>query len=498
MMDSKTGRPNRVRTAVFCSVLLMTGFATVQSVSAKSAKSARPAGWLATGVGVGGAYVALKNNLLKRLPDTLDKATGGFVEGDASKVHEASSEVDGVAADIVTDAFPVLGVVETTVEKAKEVAKSVKRKVGSFVDRAKEAAVDARVALTGLGREDGVAREIFDPEPLPEVKAFSRRKPVPASPWDAKGPATVAKGSPWAAQGPAAAKTDPWAKSAWDPPPAPKGKPASPAKSSSFRKWVEAEQRSRPNCYGVVSEDCDGDYREALSRMTGEAKGGYQEQVTALEAREKARLAAEKAERERLEAERRARELAERQEAERRARELAERQETERREAEREARELARMRAKAKRETEARTRRMLRNALQNMQNVGRQIEQRRRENERQAARARIEQERARAKAEKERERREYEARKAAYRSCIDALKRDQNSWRLNYAHVENQKSQGIQACRENRTFSWRGNEEETRCFEKWRAYVSNWEQANPSPNELRCQSLSPASGYGKR
>ena len=308
-------------------------------------------------------YLALKNNTLGRFSDQFRKMGDAFLKGDDQAFMEASKEHEEAPLHIVEDAVPVFAAVSAVREAAdkageglKRMVASVKRKAERFVGGAREAAVDARVALTGLGGDGGgLAREIFDPEPLPEVKAFSRRQPVPASPWDAKGPLTVASASRWDAQRPAAAKTDPWAKSAWDPPSAPKGKPASPAKPSSFRKWAEAEQRSRPNCYGAVSEDCDGDYREALSRMTGEAKGGHQEQVTALEAKEKARLAAEKAERERLEAERRARELAERQEAERRAMELAERR---RIEAERErkrarlAAERERRRARRAREAE--------------------------------------------------------------------------------------------------------------------------------------------------
>lgn len=491
MMDSKTGRPNRVRTAVFCSVLLMTGFATVQPVSAKSAKSARPAGWLATGVGVGGAYVALKNNLLKQLPDTLDKATGGFVEGDDRKVHEATSEVDGVAVDIVTDAFPVLGVVETTVEKAKEVAKSVKRKVSRFVEQAKEAAVDARVALTGLKRKgSSVAEGILDPEPLstPVVSVSPRARVDTSSPWDAAGTASAKTAAdPWGskrAPGVWDVKDNKGAKYVFEPQNYFEcSSPRYEGDVDACKRRFVALEKAHDAAFKALNEGtiAAADYRDALNKVMGTAASGgdYMAALREVEKKNEERKAAEAAERQRREEERRAAELAERLEADR------------------QARELARRRAREKRETEAKTRRMLKNTLQNMQNVGRQIERRRRENERQAARARAEQERQAARAreeqERQRKRQEHEARVAAYRSCRDAVKRAQQRHGQARAQLETARSQRLHMCLE----TWRTVRhvrENTRCYEEWEAELSNWVQANPYP-QSRCQS--PSSG-GRR
>ncbi len=317
MICTTIGKRSPKRRLLACAVALVACLWAAPTASAA---------WQRTAVGAGGAtgvYLTLKKNLLGRFSDQFSRMGDAFLKDDDQAFLEAVKEHDEAPLHIVRDSSPVFAAASAVGEAAGEtlrgMAASVKRKAGLFVGRAREAAVDARVALTGIGRKSGgLAREIFDPEPLPEVKVFSRPRPVPASAWDAKSPVSAAaKASPWDAQGPAAGKADPWAKSAWDPDPVPKGKPASPAKPSSFRERAAAEQRARPNCYGVVSEDCDDNYREALARMTGEVEGSYEEQLTALEARERARLA-EKAERERLEAERRTRELAERREAERR------------------------------------------------------------------------------------------------------------------------------------------------------------------------------------
>ena len=342
MMDSKTGtgsrigKRNRIRTAAVCLVVLMAGLWTVQPASAKWAR------WSTTAIGGGGVYLALKNNLLERLPDMFDTAASGFVEGDDRKVDGALKEMDEVPAHIVTDAFPVLGAVEAAGEKLKRMAESVKRKASRFVGRAREAAVDSRVALAGLGRKGGgIARRIFDAEPLskPDVGVSPRALAGISSPWDAPGTAsakgaadTWAKNDPWA-------KSDPWARSAWDPEPAAQ---KSAAPSSGFRERVEAEQSARPNCYGVVSDDSEeckagggrdasqDEYNKALSRTLGEDAGSgsdYMAALSNLERKEAERKAREAAERRRLEEERRARELAKREAEERRARELAERRE---------------------------------------------------------------------------------------------------------------------------------------------------------------------------
>ncbi len=407
MICATIGKRSRQRRLFACAVAL---------AAVLGAAPSAPAAWERTAVGAGGAagvYLTLKKNLLGRLSDQFSRMGDAFLKDDDKAFLEAAKEHEEAPLHIVKDAVPVFAAASAVRkaagkagEKFKRMAASVKRKAGRFVGGAREAVVDARVALTGLGREDrGLAREIFDPEPLPEVKVFSRPRPVPTSPWDAKGPVSAAaKASPWDAHGLAAGKADPWAKSAWDPDPALKGKPASPAKpSSSFRTWVEAEQRSRPNCYGVVSEDCDGSYREALLRMTGEAEGGYEEQLAALEAKERARLAAEQAERERLEAEWRARE---------RARLAAEQAEQERLEAERRARESAeRRRVEAEKE-----RRRARLAAKEVKRRER-LEARRQARE-SAERRRVEAEKERRRtrlAAKEARRRERLARKAGQR-----------------------------------------------------------------------------------
>lgn len=334
MMESKTGmgsrigKRNRIRMAAVCLVVLLAGLWTVQPASAKWAR------WSTTAIGGGGVYLALKNNLLERLPDMFDTAGSGFVEGDDGKVESALKEMDDVPAHIVTDAFPVLGAVEAAGEKLKRMAESVKRKASRFVGRAREAAVDSRVALAGLGRKGGgLARRIFDAEPLskPDVGVSSRALAGISSPWDAPGAASAkgaadswAKNDPWAKSDPWA-KRDPWARSGWDPEPAAQERAAP---SSGFRERVEAEQRARPNCYGVVSDDSEDckegggrdasqdEYNKALSRTLGEdvgTGGDYMVALSNLERKEAERKAREAAERRRLEEERRARELAERQ-----------------------------------------------------------------------------------------------------------------------------------------------------------------------------------------
>lgn len=219
------------RKGIFLGVLVLSAatfiIGAAPYVSAAQAKGT----WLSRAGGLvaaAGSALLLKKNLEKRheeLFGILDDSYDAADKGDIRKADAAFERVKKIPGKLLVDQFPILKIGASI----PGYYQNAKRRIKRFLGRDDE--IDHGLALAPVKSES--ERKLLGSKPLPKPRGirFSRRR-LPVAPGGNTG-ATA-----WGVQNATRARVA-----------------SRPAKSSSFEERVKAEQRARPNCYGIVSDE---------------------------------------------------------------------------------------------------------------------------------------------------------------------------------------------------------------------------------------------------